>query len=119
MVVNKYYPKTLEFAIITENHVEKAHIAGVNTLQIYIKAVSGELLNGEKVLVIWRELAGNVMADDFMLNEYFNSIPREQWTHIYVNGDNTLMNSRKPDDQWNVYLTEIVFKEKMFDVKDV
>ncbi len=82
--------------------------------------VQGALLNGDKVLVIWRdvELMDNKALDAFFRKLDINTRDTE-FRRIYVNGDNNLQNLRTDDEQWKVTLIEEEFGKRMFDVKDV
>lgn len=88
------------------------------------KVVEGLNPAGEKVLVIWRTLTGDLARDNAALNAYFaikGYNPRDtEFDRIYVNGDNNLANLAVDDGTpWKVMLLEEEFKRLMFDVQDV
>ncbi len=80
----------------------------------------------EKVLVVWRNLTGDIEKDNLMLDCW---LKRKQikttervgidYDIIYVNGDNNLENLRRADETWKVRLIEEEFKRLMFEGKDV
>lgn len=87
------------------------------------KEVEGHTLSGEKVLIIWRTLTGDIARDNAALDAYFRkkkySTQDFEYDRIYVNGDNNLQNMKQEGEQWKVLLIEEEFKRLMFDVKDV
>ncbi|HBQ25532.1 MAG TPA: site-specific DNA-methyltransferase, partial [Syntrophomonas sp.] len=84
------------------------------------KVVRGELLNGEKVLIIWRNLKekSNEELDNFFTKQDYNTRDFD-FDRIYVNGDNNLPNIKTGEERWKVYLIEQEFKRLMFDVSDL
>ena len=84
------------------------------------KVVRGELLNGEKVLIIWRSLKekSNEELDNFFTKQDYNTRDFD-FDRIYVNGDNNLPNIKTGEERWKVYLIEQEFKRLMFDVSDI
>jgi len=82
--------------------------------------VQGHNLQGEKILVIWRDVA---QMDNAALNDFFKKLAINtkdtEFRRIYVNGDNNLENLRTDDEQWKVVLIEEEFHKRMFDTKDV
>lgn len=71
---------------------------------------------GLKTLVIWRncEEIDNEKLCDFFRNKKFNTRDTE-FDLIYVNGDNTLPNLRRDEENWKVVLTEEEFAKRMFE----
>ena len=84
------------------------------------RSVRGELLNGEKVLIIWRNLKekSNEELDNFFTKQDYNTRDFD-FDRIYVNGDNNLPNIKTGEERWKVYLIEQEFKRLMFDVSDL
>lgn len=82
--------------------------------------VQGKNLQGDKILVIWRDVEA---MDNKALNEFFEKLAINtkdaEFKRIYVNGDNNIENLRNEDEQWKVMLIEEAFHKLMFDVKDV
>ena len=68
-----------------------------------VTMVQGTLPSGEKALVIWRKVADmqSEELDRFLFSQSIN--PRDmEFDVIYVNGDNHLENTRRPDETWKV-----------------
>ncbi|WP_428075682.1 DNA methyltransferase [Candidatus Avelusimicrobium luingense] len=84
-----------------------------------VVSVEGVTRNGEKVLVLWRDVA---KTNNEALNTWFEkraySTQDHEFDIIYVNGDNNLENLRKEDETWKVRLTEAEFLKRMFDVQE-
>ena len=81
--------------------------------------VTGTNPNGEKVLVLWRnvqEMDNEALGDWFQKRGY-NTCDME-FDLIYVNGDNNIENLRPPDETWKVRLIEEAFHTHMFDAGD-
>jgi len=74
--------------------------------------VRGTTRDGERTLVIWRNVAE---VDNEKLNTLFAGMDDKAFDRIYVNGDNNLENLRTDADTWKVSLTEETFKRKMFE----
>ncbi len=87
------------------------------------KEVEGHTLSGDKVLIIWRTLTGDIAKDNAALDAYFRkkkySTQDFEYDRIYVNGDNNLQNMKQEGERWKVLLIEEEFKRLMFDVQDV
>lgn len=87
------------------------------------KEIEGRTTNGEKILVIWRTLTGDIIKDNAALDLYFlkkkYSIHDFEFNRIYVNGDNNLQNLKLDEERWKVVLIEEEFKKIMFEVQDV
>lgn len=87
------------------------------------KEVEGYTLSGDKVLIIWRTLTGDIAKDNAALDAYFRkkkySTQDFEYDRIYVNGDNNLQNMKQEGERWKVLLIEEEFKRLMFDVQDV
>lgn len=83
------------------------------------KQVEGTLPDGSRALVIWRTVTDDLIASNAALDAYFlkNRInPQDrEFNVIYVNGDSNLENLRNEDETWKVRMTEIAFKERMFE----
>lgn len=82
--------------------------------------VQGHTLEGEKVLVIWRDVEA---MDNTALNTFFRkqafSTKDNIFARIYVNGDNHLENIKSETEHWKVRLIEEEFMKRMFGVRDV
>lgn len=80
------------------------------------KAVEGTVPSGEKTLVIWREMTGDIEKDNAALDAYFLSIPNARsFKRIYVNCDNNLLNLRGNGESWQVNLIDEEMKTRMFE----
>ena len=69
-----------------------------------------------RTLVIWRNCneIGNEALNEFFRHMDFRTRDSE-FDVIYVNGDNTLPNIRRDDENWKVVLTEEEFAKRMFE----
>ena len=85
-----------------------------------VRVVEGTAPNGDRVLVLWRNIdqMDNDALDKWFEKQDYNT--REMvYDVFYVNGDNNLENLRRPDQTWKVRLIEEEFQRLMFDVEDV
>jgi len=85
-----------------------------------VRVVEGSAPNGDRVLVLWRNLdqMDNDALDKWFEKQDYNT--REMvYDVFYVNGDNNLENLRRTDQTWKVRLIEEEFQRLMFDVQDV
>jgi adenine-specific DNA-methyltransferase len=84
------------------------------------RVITGTLADGEKVLVIWRNLAekSNAELEKFFEKQKIKTKDLE-FDLIYVNGDNNLENLRRPDESWKVRLIEQEFLRLMFDTQEL
>ena len=100
--------------------VSSALFCGQTVSDHKIQAVVGVNPAGEKVLVLWRNLAAvsNEALDEFFQKQGYNTKDME-FAVIYVNGDNNLENLKRADETWKVRRIEDEFKRLMFDVEDV
>jgi adenine-specific DNA-methyltransferase len=103
----------------TFNYLLGLRVSHMDTIRGF-RVVQGVNPNGEKVLVIWRNVAEkpNAELDTFFQKQGYNTKDLE-FALIYVNGDNNLENLRRADETWKVRRTEDEFKRLMFDVRDV
>jgi len=73
----------------------------------------------EKVLIVWRNLSGNLEEDNLMLDEWFIKYcisDRDfKFDTIYVNGSNNLSNLKKEGVTWTVRLIEEAFHKRMWE----
>lgn len=85
-----------------------------------VRVVDGTNPDGERVLVLWRNVDE---TDNDALDQWFEkqgySTRDLEYDLVYVNGDNNLENLRRPDQTWKVRLIEEEFHRLMFDVQDV
>jgi len=80
------------------------------------KTIEGTTPNGDKTLVIWREMTGDIEKDNAALDAYFLTIPNARsFKRIYVNCDNNLMNLRTNGENWQVLLIDEEMKKRMFE----
>ncbi len=109
---------TLDF-VETFNYLIGLNVKTIHWLEEELCIVEGTThREQEHTLVIWRnceKMDNNSLEKRFreMLRPYTSidtSIDR-----IYVNGDNTLLRLRKEDEKWNVNLTELEFRKRMFE----
>lgn len=75
----------------------------------------------DKVLIVWRNLTGDMEKDNAVLDEWFqkNRISTRdlEFDLIYVNGSNNLPNLRLDTENWKVRLIEEEFAKRMWDVE--
>lgn len=73
----------------------------------------------EKILIVWRNLTGDIEKDNLMLDEWFQkyriSTRDFEYDTIYVNGSNNLPNLKKDDENWKVRLIEEEFHRRMWE----
>jgi adenine-specific DNA-methyltransferase len=103
----------------TFNYLLGLRVKHLDTIRGF-RIVHGANQDGEKVLVIWRNVEENpnLQLDDFFQKQGYNTKDME-FDLIYVNGDNNLENLKKDEDTWKVRLIEEEFARLMFDVQDV
>jgi adenine-specific DNA-methyltransferase len=86
------------------------------------KMVEGTTLSGDRVLVIWRDLTGDKIKDNAVLDAFFQrkkiSTTDFEYKKIYVNGDNNLPNLRTDEESWKVVLIEEEMKKRMFSIEN-
>jgi adenine-specific DNA-methyltransferase len=79
--------------------------------------LKGATRQGEKVLVVWRNLENPAHTDEalneFLLKSRYNPLDGD-FDRIYVNGDNTVENLKMGEERWKVVLTEEEFLRRMF-----
>ena len=117
-IVGETRPAAVDL-VETFNYLLGLRVRHVDAIQGY-RVVQGTNPQGERVLVIWRNLREKSNADleTFFRKQDYN--PRDmEFDLIYVNGDNHLENLRRPDETWKVRLIEEEFMRLMFDVQDV
>jgi adenine-specific DNA-methyltransferase len=85
-----------------------------------VHVVEGTNPEGDRVLVLWRNLdeTDNDALDQWFEKQDYNTRDQE-YDLIYVNGDNNLANLRRGDQTWKVRLIEEEFGRLMFDVTDI
>lgn len=79
-----------------------------------VRVVEGTSPNGDRVLVLWRNIdqMDNDALDKWFEKQDYNT--REMvYDVFYVNGDNNLENLRRPDQTWKVRLIEEEFQRLM------
>lgn len=73
----------------------------------------------DKVLIIWRNLSGDIEKDNAVLDEYFTTnrieVREREFDVIYVNGSNNLPNLWQQGDRWKVRLIEEDFHRLMWE----
>ena len=86
--------------------------------QYWFRSVTGKAPNGDRVLVIWRKLTGQLVRDNAVLDTWFSTLGYStkdaEFDSIYVNGDNNLENLKRTDETWKVRRTEDEFYRLMF-----
>jgi adenine-specific DNA-methyltransferase len=85
-----------------------------------VRVVEGTAPNGDRVLVLWRNIdkMDSDALDQWFEKQDYNT--REMTYDVfYVNGDNNLENLRRPDQTWKVRLIEEEFHRLMFEAEGV
>jgi len=79
--------------------------------------VTGKNLNGERILIVWRDctIHSNSSLNKFLERSKYNPLDSE-YDRIYVNGDNNVENLKTGDERWKVILIEEEFKNQMFEI---
>lgn len=69
----------------------------------------------ERVLIVWRNLTGNLEEDNLVLNAWFEkNCTDTSYDTVYVNGSNSLAVLRGKADRWQVRLIEEEFMKRMW-----
>ena len=78
--------------------------------------VTGKNLEGESILVVWRDctMHNSTTLNTFLEKSKYNPLDSE-YDRIYVNGDNNVENLKTGDERWKVVLIEEEFKKRMFE----
>jgi len=78
--------------------------------------VTGKNLDGENILVVWRDCTqhNSIELNKFLEKSKYNPLDSE-FDRIYVNGDNNVENLKIGDERWKVVLIEDEFKKRMFE----
>lgn len=122
--VNNIYTKKYNAEFKTMEHGRlQADITLNDTGQYIFKIVEGATLKGEKVLVIWRNIVGDINNNDDLNknNAVLESVTLKnqikpadsEYDIIYINCTNSLQNFAK-EGSYKVALIEEVMKDKMF-----
>lgn len=99
----------------TFNYLIGLTVESMQLIRGYVVVV-GHNNNGERILVIWRDVEkhSNEELEAFCDTMEFNPHDHE-FDLIYVNGDNNLQNLRKDEETWKVRLIEEAFHTLMFE----
>ena len=122
--VNSIYTKRYNAEFKTMEHGRlHADIKPDNNGQYIFKIVEGSTLKGEKVLVIWRNIVGDISKNEDINknNAVLESVTLKnqikpadsEYDIIYINCTNSLQNFAK-EGSYKVALIEEVMKDKMF-----
>jgi len=103
----------------TFNYLIGLHVEHISRIKGVV-VVEGTTRQGEKTLVIWRNVHE---VDNEKLDHFFEKLDIRtrdfEYDVIYVNGDNNLPNLRTAGEQWKVRLIEEDFLRLMFDVEGI
>lgn len=87
--------------------------------QYAFRQIEGALPDGRRALVIWRTVTDDIVASNAALDAYFTTYRKNaddrKFDVIFVNGDSNLENLRGSSEGWTVQMTEIEFKNRMFE----
>lgn len=101
----------------TFNYLIGLQVEHISRIQGVV-VVEGTTRQGEKTLVIWRNIPD---MDSEKLDRFFEKLDIRtrdfEYDVIYVNGDNNLPNLRTPGEKWKVRLIEEDFLRLMFDIE--
>lgn len=104
----------------TFNYLIGLEVESIQLIRGYVVVTGTTNTEGEKTLVIWRDLD---VHDNEALNAFFEkmqfSTRDSEFDRIYVNGDNNLQNLKSDAQQWKVSLIEEEFHKRMFDIKEL
>lgn len=81
-----------------------------------VRVVEGKSPSNERIIIFWRDIdkTCNEALDQWFAKQGYNT--KEQvYDIIYVNGDNSIENLRRPDQTWKVRIIEQEFARLMFD----
>lgn len=113
LVVERNYAKQCYDATFSngEYGVLKANISKGETYTV--KLVEGHTLSGDKVLVIWRDMTGDIVKDNAVLDAILKKkvITPDEYDRIYVNGDNNIQNTNGN----KIVLIEEEMQKRMFE----
>jgi adenine-specific DNA-methyltransferase len=85
-----------------------------------IKLVEGTTREGQKTLVIWRniETVTNEETEN-VFRKLYDSTRTSEFSQIYINGDHHFENIRQGDDTFKVKLIEDTFFKTMFNISEL
>lgn len=85
-----------------------------------VYVVQGTTRDGNRVLVLWRDLETmpSAQLDKWFGDKQSFSTRDTEFDLIYVNGDNNLQNLRRDDESWKVRLIEEEFARLMWDTQN-
>lgn len=100
----------------TFNYLIGLNVAAIQYPKTGLCVIEGITRRGERTLVLWRDCSviDNAALVDTLRKLSYNTLDTEFDT-IYVNGDNTLQNTRRDDEHWKVTLIEEEFANRMFE----
>jgi len=89
----------------------------------WFRALTGSTPDGQRALIIWRKLNGDLEKDNLVLNTWFlkhyYSSQKSEFDIIWVNGGTNLEKLKNSSNQWDVRLIEDDFHSQMFNGEDV
>jgi len=85
-----------------------------------IKLVEGKTREGEKTLMIWRNIETTTQEEvTRVFRKLYDGIRSSEFDQIYINGDHHFDNIRTGDDIFKVKLIEETFFKQMFNVTEL
>ena len=102
-------------AEFSETEYGKLQAKLTNGIKYKFKVVNGFLPNGDKTIIIWRNMTEDRKKDNVVLNNFIKKVNIElnDFKFIYVNGDNFIKNIFS-DKEVNIILIEEIMKSKIF-----
>ncbi len=91
---------------------------GFRKIEGKICTIPGDMDNTMRVIVIWRNLTGEVDKDNLMLDAWFAEhchFKKAESAVVYVNGTNNLLCLKVAGDKWDARLIEAEFHQQMWD----
>jgi len=113
-----------ETLLVPVNLVETFnYLAGITVQHTNVidgfRVVLGNNRDGDKLLVIWRNVRKKTNADlDAFFERQGYGNPEKEFALVYVNGDNNLENLRRAGQTWRVRLIDEEFNKLMFDMRE-
>lgn len=115
---NELVPTTVDL-VETFNYLIGLYVERIQRVK-EIKFVEGTTREGDKTLVIWRNLEATDNAEtQRTFRKIYDSVRSMEFDQIYINGDHHFDNLRQGEDSFKVKLIEETFFKKMFNVTEL
>ncbi|HPY80245.1 MAG TPA: hypothetical protein PK548_00210 [Bacteroidales bacterium] len=115
---NELVPTTVDL-VETFNYLIGLYVERIQRVK-EIKFVEGTTREGDKTLVIWRNLEATDNAEtQRTFRKIYDTVRSMEFDQIYINGDHHFDNLRQGEDSFKVKLIEETFFKKMFNVTEL